>query len=216
MREEDKSTHQERVFPPDDLITSEVLAGLRDGDSESFQKIYLRWRKPIRNFIFSLQDSATEADDLTQDIFTALWNYREKIDPEKNISSFLFLVARRTVYSSFRTKQAHDRYAESVWPDESDPYTSHDMIVEKEAELLKRVLLQRMPAQQRKIFEMSHDEGLTPEDIADRLGVKRETVYNQLSKARKEIRDTVILLLVIFAAPMSDHAILEIIDSLLR
>ncbi len=186
------------MVPPDEVITSDVLRRLRAGDHESFEKIYLHWRKPVWQFVFNLTGIRAEADDLTQEIFAALWNYRDKIDPGRNIRSFLFLVARRIAYKSNRADRIRKRYADSFWMEQIDHYTSYDFVVEKETELLKQALLQRMPAQQRKIFEMSHNEGLTAEEIAARLGIKRESVYNQLSIARKIVRDAILLLLLVF------------------
>lgn len=203
------------LVPPDNIITSDILKRLREGDHESFKKVYLHWRRPIFKFVFNLTGSEVEADDITQDIFITLWNYKEKIDPDKNIRSFLFLVARRAAYNSHRTRKLRDKYAGSVF-DDADYLTSYEIIVEKEAEMIKEALLKRMPPQQRKIFEMAHDEGLSSEEIAHRLGLKRETVYNQLSIARKKIRDAVLLFLVLFAAPFSDDQIVNLIRSLFK
>ena len=186
------------IVPLDDIITPEVLGRLREGDHESFEKIYLHWRKPIYKFVFGLTGNEEEADDITQEIFAVLWNYRNRIDTEKNIRSFLFLVARRTVYKSNRANRIRKRYANSVWMEQSDHITPHDIVEKKETELLQQALLRRMPAQQRKIFEMNHNEGLSAEEIAGRLGIKRESVYNQLSKARKTIRDAILFLLLFF------------------
>lgn len=201
---------------PDEPITSRVLEKLRQGDHESYKLIYLHWRKPIHRFVLTLTGSEMEADDITQDIFASLWNYKDKIDPEKNIRSLLFLIARRNIYNSHRTRQIREKYAQSAWAEESDNSTSHDIIVQKEAELLKRALLERMPPQQKRIFEMSHDEGLTPEEIAEKLGIKRETVYNQLSKARKEVRDALFVFLSVCAIPESGDTVVKIMDSFMR
>ncbi len=183
------------IVPPDDIITSDVLRRLSKGDHESYEKVYLHWRRPIHNFVFNLTGTEDDADDITQEIFAVLWNYRERIDPDRNIRSLLFLVARRVTYKSNRANLIRRKYADSLWMDEIDNSTSYDIVVEKEMELLKQALLRRMPPGQRKIFEMSHNEGLSVEEIAGRLGIKRESVYNQLSKARKTLRDAILLIL---------------------
>lgn len=187
----------ESITSRDEIITPKVLRRLREGDHESYRKVYLHWRKPIYKFVLNLIGDEEEADDITQEIFTVLWNYRQRIDPDRNIRAFLFLVARRAAYKSNRANQVRKRYANSVWREEIDHYTSHDIVVEKEMELLQKALLRRMPVGQRKIFEMNHNEGLSAEEIAERLGIKRESVYNQLSKARKTMRDTLLFLLLL-------------------
>ena len=178
----------------DDLILSDVLEGLRAGDSECFRKIYLRWRKPVRKFVFELIGSTTEADDLTQDIFTMIWEQRAKIDPQKSFQSFLFVVAKRTASRSRVIQQVRKKYEASVWFTEQDRlFVSPDLVDGMEAELLKTALLQRMPHQQRKIFVMAHDHDMTTDEIAEKLGIKRKTACNQLSRARKEIREAILL-----------------------
>lgn len=172
-----------------DIATSETLHKLCEGDHEGFQKIYLLWKKPISDFVRRKLGSSLKVDDITQDVFLTLWEMREQIKVDKNIRSFLFLIAQRIVYNDYRSKKVQEKYYKLYSEDESDNTTSHDLVVEKEIELLKRSILKKMPPQQRRIFEMNIDEGLSAEEIADTLGVKRDTVYTQLSKAKKKIID---------------------------
>ena len=204
------------IIPSDDLITSEILTRLRDGDHESFKLVYLHWRQPILRLLSNLTGSEAEADDITQDIFATLWLNREKVDPERNVRSLLFLMARRTAYKSIRSQLIRDRYADSVWPDESDDLTSHDIVVEKEALLLKEAVLQNVSQQQRRIFEMKHNEGLSAEEIASRLNIKRETVYNQLSIVKNKITGAILTFLVMFMAHASDDSIRQLVRSIIN
>ena len=195
----------------DNFIASEVLEGLRAGDSECFRKIYLRWRKPVRKFVFDLIGSTTEADDLTQDIFSALWEYREKIYPEINIQSLLFLMGKRAATKSRAVQQVREKYAASVWFTEQDRLlVSPDLVDEMEAKLLKTALLERMPPQQRQIFKMAHEQDMTTDEIAEKLGIKRKTACTKLSRARKEIRDAILL----FALLALSNALLRMNDTI--
>ena len=178
----------------DNIITQETLAGLRDGDSECFRKIYLRWRKPVRKFVFDMIGSTTDADDLTQDIFSMLWEYREKVYTEINIQSLLFLMGKRAAAKSRAVQQVREKYETSVWFTEQDRLSVSPELVDKmEAELLKTALLQRMPPQQRQVFMMAHEQDMTTDEIAEKLGIKRKTACTKLSRARKEIRDAILL-----------------------
>ncbi len=204
------------IIPSEEVITTETLIRLRDGDHESFKTVYLHWRQPILRLVANLTGSGQEADDITQDIFATLWLNKEKIDPERNVRSLLFLMARRTAYKSNRSQQIRDRYAGSLWPDESDDLTSHDIVVEKEALLLKEAVLRSVSSQQRRIFEMRYNEGLSPDEIARMLGIKRETVYNQLSIVKSKITDAILTLAVTFMGTASDDSIRQLVESLIE
>jgi RNA polymerase sigma factor (sigma-70 family) len=87
--------------------------------------------------------------------------------------------------------------------------------VEKEAMLLKDLVLQSVSPQQRRIFEMRYDEGLSSEDIARVLDIRRETVYNQLSIVKNKITGAILTFLVMFMTHASDDSIRELAISIM-
>lgn len=60
----------------------------------------------------------------------------------------------------------------------------------------------KLTSRQREIFEMSKEEGLTSSEIASKLGISEQTVYNQLSTAlrllKKEIKGTLLFFFTLF------------------
>lgn len=177
-------------------IPPHVLQALRDGDHDAFRQVYVRWRKPIYNLLYKLTGSTTEADDITQDVFVNLWEIRTKIDPGKNIRTYLYLVARQSAIKHFQKQKARSNYATYTRFDDIDMNTSYDIIVAKEIELLKELALSRMPKQRQHIYNLYYNEGLTNDEIASQLQITKESVYNQLSIARRDLRE--ILALVLF------------------
>lgn len=182
-------------------ITRNVLENLRKGDHEAFCLVYVRWRKPIYSFLFRLLGSESEADDITQDVFTNLWVIRERIDTDKNIKTYLYLMARQSAIKHFEKQKVRQNYAVKSIVEEADYFTSHEIVVEKELMLIREIMLEKMPKHRSQIFKMSYDEGLANDEIASRLNITKETVYNQLSIARKEIRDIFTLCLILFFVP---------------
>lgn len=186
---------------PDDGISPEVLQELKDGDHDAYRTVYARWRKPIFNLLNRLLGSEAEADDVTQDVFTNLWVIRERIDIHKNIKSYLYLMARQSAIKHFEKQKVRKSYTEGTLFEDVDYSTSYDIVVEKELTLLKSLILERMPAQRRRIYEMSYSEGLSNEQIAKQLRITKATVSNQLSIARKDIRDILAMILITFLLP---------------
>ena len=56
-------------------------------------------------------------------------------------------------------------------------------------------VINRMPAQRRRIFLMSRDEGLSYQEIADILSISRRTVETQIYLAMQEIRKAMFVFL---------------------
>lgn len=55
-----------------------------------------------------------------------------------------------------------------------------------------------MPEQRKKIFKMSRKQGLSNEEIAQRLHINKRTVENHITNALAEIRKTVGRTLIFF------------------
>jgi len=169
--------------------TPEDIMALRDGDVEAFEKIHLAWSKPILTTLLRLTGLYEEAEDITQDIFARLWENREKLDPAMRINYYLFRMAKGAAIDYYRRKRVAGEYIDSMDWDELDNRESDGLIIEKEIRLLKDMALDLMPEYRRTIYRLSHDEGLSNDQIAERLNVKKETVYQQLSLARKHLKE---------------------------
>lgn len=75
---------------------------LKKGNYTAFERIYIRYHKPI--FWFGKQIITDEfvVECLVQDVFLKLWEYREKIESPDHIFFFLKLVMKHSCYSHYR------------------------------------------------------------------------------------------------------------------
>ena len=180
-----------------DFVTSDILKRLKEGSKDAFQAVYLQWRKPVYLLLLKLTGSKADAEDISQDVFVKLWENHEKIDPAKNIKSLLYLIARQSAFNHFDRKKTRKSYSSNATANGNsvDYESASDIIVAKEIELLKQITLSRMSEQRRKMYIMSVDENRGAAEIAQKLKVSKETVYNQISAAKKELRDIIAILL---------------------
>lgn len=168
-------------------ITIEVIEQLKEGCHLAYEEVYVQWRKPIYTLLYSLIGNAQDAEDIAQDTFTTLWENREKIVPDKGVRAMLYVIARNSAMQLFRDKRVRQDYVDNSYYSDIDLNTSYDIIVHKETELLAEVILSRMSPQQQQIYKMSTERGMSAEEISKALDIKRETVYQQLSRARSEM-----------------------------
>lgn len=203
MDELDKSPGIQLAEAPDrpdvelpDNIASDVLRQLKEGSKEAFREVYLQWRKPVFLLLLKLTGEQADAEDIVHDVFIKLWDNRSKIDPSKNIKTLLYLIARQSAFNHFDRKKPRRRYADGAAGNANVDYeNSHDIVVAKEIELLRQITISKMSVQRRKMYTMSVDENLGALQIARQLNVSVDTVYNQISAAKKELRDSIMVLL---------------------
>ena len=65
-------------------------------------------------------------------------------------------------------------------------------------QLLIDLTVNGMPAQRKQIYQLSRQQGLTNDEIAERLGIQKKTVENHLNLALKELRNVISMVLILY------------------
>src|SRR5690349_20550713 len=76
----------------------EIIIRFKNGDMNAFSQVYSKFRKPILKFIQKRIKSSDISEELTQDIFLKIYQYRESYDPSYEPSTWIWTIARNTVY----------------------------------------------------------------------------------------------------------------------
>ncbi|MDE3214356.1 MAG: RNA polymerase sigma-70 factor [Bacteroidota bacterium] len=168
----------------------ELLEQLIKGDAESFRQIYEFYQGRVFLFAFRLTKSKSEAEEVVQEVFVKLWERREKIKIEKNFNAYLLTITKNLVIDNLK-KASRDRNLQAKIYKNIQSLQDHsvDELIKKELERLQRQAIAKLSPRMRQVFLLSREEELTYEEIANRLGVSRNTVRNQVSEALKTIRE---------------------------
>jgi RNA polymerase sigma-70 factor (ECF subfamily) len=164
-----------------------LVEELKGGSYAAYDKLFLAWHRPVFDLLLRLTGSREEAADIAQDVFLTLWTQREELDTSRTINALLFTITRRAAITYFRHKRAHNNYLNTLAWDEAGTESPDSLVQRKEIELLMDIAMNQMPEHRRRIY-MSYTNGVSPEQIATQLGVSKDTVYTQLSIARKHMR----------------------------
>lgn len=174
------------------------LKALREGDEKAFEKIYLNYYKKTLYFITGLVKSEDDAKELTQEVFIKLWTSRETLDPERSVHSYMYTIARNAAFNFLKHKLVEINYISEYAAQNIETETSDEILFAKEMALLIEMSVGKMPAQRRKIYQMSRKEGLSNEEIATRLQISKKTVENQLSLALRELKRVIAGMILLF------------------
>jgi len=170
-------------------ISKEVLYALREGDHSAFDKVYLCFVSPITDFLTVLLRCRETAEEIAQETFVVLWEKRENIDPDKNISGYLFTIAKNFALKRLnKNKMISSSEGFPIQENHSLAIAPDEIFIGKETEILIEILIRKMPAQRRRIFEFNRKEGLTNDEIARRLNISKNTVENHVTIALKDLR----------------------------
>lgn len=167
----------------------ELLSQVREGDVKAFEHIYGIYSSILYGNIFKIVKSASVTEELLQDTFQRIWEYRKTIDLERSFKSYLFTIARNLVYDYFNKASRQkllERYIQARQENVA-PGTRHQL-EEKESELLLERAVHQLPPQRKLIYTLCKIEGKSYEDVSKSLGISVSTISDHIVKATKSIK----------------------------
>ncbi len=180
-----------------------VLSYLSQGDEEAFRWVYDRYGQSVFRAAYRYLDSKDLAKDVVQEIFSALWHKRESFTEIRNLESYLVTMAHNYTYKELRKWAAESAHNGAYAADLLTATDDCDYLVRSnDFDSLISETIDRLPPQQKQIFQLSRIEGLSHEAIARQLNLSPGTVKNHIVRAlqvlRKHLAPHVSLYLVFF------------------
>jgi len=169
---------------------SVVVQGIRNGDKTSLEILFRLLYTHLRNYANTLINSGEDAEDIVQEIFLKLWKNRADLDENKSIQTYLFVSTRNSCFNWLKHQKIQNEYARvmAVVYEEGEFSGPHEWMIAEEIEKDFYSVLDDLPPQCRKIFELNRLEGLRYQEIATRLNISIKTVETQMSRALLKVK----------------------------
>ena len=169
---------------------AELFASLADGDEKAFEDIYRHYTKRLFPYVQKLVKTPELAEELIQDIFVQLWINRHIFSNVQHPTSYLFSIANRQALKYLKKVASDARILRSItdYAEPSRNETEEQIILRESVEAIDMAVAQ-LPEQRRLIWKLSRDEGLSHDQIAERLSISKNTVKNQMVHALKHVRN---------------------------
>jgi RNA polymerase sigma-70 factor, ECF subfamily len=182
------------------------------GDLRAFEQLYARHKGPLYRYLVRHARDRELAGDLFQETWSRVIAARERYEARAKFQTFLFTLAHnvfidhcrrasvRPVLLAPRTADGEDDDAASAQELLPAPAGAQPEQRAEQAELRAalRAALDALPREQRDVFLLYEETGLSLEEIASVTGVGAETAKSRLRYAVAKLRATL--------APMSMEA----------
>lgn len=177
----------------DDTSDAALVAAAAAGSEIAFRSLFRAYVRPVFWVAFGLLGDRADAEDVAQETFTTAWR---KLDgfalAGDSALPWLATICRNVSANRIRVR-AREREHSAGALDERQPDT---VSVEQQVigqELAERIAqeVDRMSADDRRIFALCVSEGYAYQAAADELGVSHGVVRNRLSRIRTRLRSVV-------------------------
>ena len=170
--------------------TDDKLAALlRQGDQYAYTEIFERYKVLLYRHAYRLLGDEDEANDIISDLFLALWQKRENLNPQVSLSAYLYGSVRNRVFDLMTHQKVIARYLDSIREFVAQGhYQTDEHIRAKELAAIIEREIAALPAKMRKVFELSRTGELSHKQIGETLNVTEGTVKQQVHNAVKTLR----------------------------
>lgn len=167
----------------------ELFDRIAVGDEAAFKILFEKYRGKFYNAVLHFTKSALTAEELTQEAFINIWRSRAGLAEVDNPNAYLYRIIFNLVYSYLckESNEARIRDHARSYKGEAD-YSTIESLEAKETGKLVAEAVDRLPVQQKKVYLLSREKGMTYQEIAAELKISPNTVRNHLVEALKSIR----------------------------
>lgn len=176
-------------LPGEQYYLKEIAAG----DVKAFEQLFFDYQPRLVHFLVGLTHDKEVSRDIAQDLFLSLWKDREKLRNVHSFSSYLFQMARFTVYDYFDRLAVSEKYTNEFLLEASISQSDEEAIFARELQNFINRAVDQMSPQRKLIYQMSREQGLSNDEIATRLDISKRTVENHLTAALAILRKVLYL-----------------------
>lgn len=173
---------------------SALMLRYRDGDVRAFEVLYARHKAPLYRYLQRLCRDRDVANDLFQEVWSKIIASRERYEPRAQFNTFLFRIAHNCAIDYFRrsgrvspSQLADVNELAEVLPGQDSELPEAQMS-EHQVKADFKQALESLPEEQRHVFVLYEESGLSLEEIGKVTGVAMETAKSRLRYAVSKLR----------------------------
>lgn len=183
---------RESSAPPDATLVERSVAG----DLQAFETLVSRYERAIFNVAYYKSGNCFDAEDLSQEIFLAAFKALPTLKDRENFGGWLFGIAYNRCHKWYqRERNKIVKFQELRQRLERDERTARraegplaSLARESERPALSE-LMERLPKDVRDALTLKYLEGLSYQEIEERLGVKAHRIDYLIRKGKKLLRE---------------------------
>jgi RNA polymerase sigma-70 factor (ECF subfamily) len=183
------------------VLTSdeELMMRCRNGDMSAFELLVMRYKDPILNFAYRSIGDYHRAEDLTQETFIRVFNYKNRYEPKCKFKNFIYLIAKNLCRNEIRNRNRRKTsFLEDLVPEDGDldhldlmkdvSHLPDELYEKKEQQHIIQQTLNRLPENQRVALTLVTYQNLRYDEIAEVLDCSVSAVKSLIHRARQNMK----------------------------
>lgn len=177
----------DRAAPTD----ATLVAAARAGERWAHEALYRRHARMVNGLVFRLHPRDADLDDIVQDVFVMAFEGLHKIQNPQAFASFIGSIAVRTTLKRLRRRAIAARLGlrprEPIDVEHCVTQTASPEVATRARRLYAH--LEALPTEERVALVLRKVEGLSLEEVAERMGLSLATIKRRIASAETRLRE---------------------------
>jgi RNA polymerase sigma-70 factor (ECF subfamily) len=170
------------------VVDRRLSRKFRAGDADAVRAVYREYGRLVYAVAYRALGNRALAEEATQETFVKAWRAARSFDEERELGPWLATIARRVAIDVYR-REAHRAATplESVSPADPSLVSTPESAEAVYDAWEVRHAVGELDEDEREIVRLQHFEGLTHQQIAERLGLAIGTVKSRSFRAHQRL-----------------------------
>jgi RNA polymerase sigma-70 factor, ECF subfamily len=177
-----------------------LVTRARAGEADAFRALVVRYQRKVYAVALGIVKDADLAWDVAQETFVRVHGHLAEFEAKSSFSTWIFRIATHLSIDAIRKERTSrreelDDVTEADVSEAGEGILSTGLDDDPRANVLRRELsgkiaeaLEALPEKHRTILVLREVEGLSYEELAERLGIHKGTVMSRLFHARRKMQ----------------------------
>ena len=171
---------------PDTITYSEdqLIELLKSGDESAFRYLYDHYSGALNGVVFRMINDKTLAEDILQEAFVKIWNNFSTYDASKGrLFTWMLNITRNLTIDTIRSK-SYKKQSKIQSSENAVAYASNNLNEKERFDAMgirKQTVL--LKEDQKQVIDLAYFEGLTQEEISQKLKIPLGTVKTRMRTA---------------------------------
>lgn len=157
------------------------------GDADAFEQLYLKYKDELYRFFLRQCGNQALAEELYQDVWVRIIDARQRYEAKAKFSTWLYHIAHNILIDHYR-KPVEEELPEGDTIPSNRPDNPETIISGQEKLARYRAMIRTLPDEQREVFLLKEEAGLSIEEITQITGENFETVKSRMRYALKKLK----------------------------
>lgn len=168
----------------------ELLQLVSTGNAKAFSQLFHLYSPKVYAYALKIVKSENLAEEIVQEVFVKIWNLESQLVEVENLDAYLRVITRNHTLKMLRRIALEIKTSKMMAVDYEDSHNgTEDYVIFKESFQILNQGIEKLPQQQKLVYQLCHQEGLKYEEAAERLSLSKLTVKTHMQHALRFLRN---------------------------